>query len=772
MSLVSRPHWGVLLFGLATLGSGALAQQPAAVSAPSPAVDPIARIPVHTAADDEGVAYGLWAAGRGYKASFHDGMTFVPYLGAMAKATLALHWQTTSVTVGGRELATHSAAAPRHSDWRVEYDLGAVVEAYDVRAEGLEQTFVLTTNPGPGDLLVRGTVQTPLQIPAVGAAHQALPLVDADGRTVFEYGAATAIDARGQRRPMTTSHEHGTITLRLDAAWLAAATFPVVVDPMLGGGVVSSTFDDAVAVDVLREDEDPNGNVWVAIVRAASATDTDLFVRRCDDDGSNPFTVFQDITTSWSSLEPAVAYLSLPDRALIAFTRDFSAAQTRRVRLHVHDRGNLAIDASVLSVPVAANEHHWRPDVAGTSFNLPTTKALLVMQRESGVATFSNTGTSEIVAVGVDLAGVAFLDPVFVVADQPLTEYERPSVCQYEWDPLSPLNPGWVLVYQARTTLALGTNDTTWNIVARQARADGTVSAPIVVDASNTAVRNDMAPRIAGDTGHYLVAWTCSTVSQNPLPTSGANGHSLRAVRLEWPSNQASGSFPWSTQILNSNTDARVELAGLSFDTDTDSHWGVLFRSNVTQSLYFQSVGHRGDTLLTETVYTPPAGTNTAAGGCGYDNDHDRHTIVYAYGATVALDRFAYNPAPAWSTSGLGCSTANLVWYGSQQIGSEQCGARCLGTPLTSVFLAAAMAPVNQPLLGVPGIANGCWLLVPNTGADHLGFFPVQLGPNASWSLPLPEWLPDMTLYFQGFHLDAAGTAVTTTHRLEVPIRK
>ena len=38
--------------------------------------------PIHTQADDlEGGAYGIWAAGRDYKASFHGGATYVPFLG-------------------------------------------------------------------------------------------------------------------------------------------------------------------------------------------------------------------------------------------------------------------------------------------------------------------------------------------------------------------------------------------------------------------------------------------------------------------------------------------------------------------------------------------------------------------------------------------------------------------------------------------------------------------------------------------------------------------
>ena len=102
------------------------------------------RAPVHTrvTGPDE-PAYGLWAAGDGYKASFHDGMRFVPVLGRSYPHNQPFAWRTTSVQVGTRELLTGAEPTLTHGDWRVEYAHGAVVEAYDVRRNGLEQSFVL-----------------------------------------------------------------------------------------------------------------------------------------------------------------------------------------------------------------------------------------------------------------------------------------------------------------------------------------------------------------------------------------------------------------------------------------------------------------------------------------------------------------------------------------------------------------------------------------------------------------------------------------------------
>src|SRR5687768_12557974 len=206
--------------------------RPDAVAPGTPAVDLL--VPIHTAEADVGVPYGLWAAGSSYKVSFHDGATFVPVLGTAYPHNLPLAWRTQSVRVGELELVTH---VPRLTwrDTRAEYDLGGVAEAYDVRRDGLEQTFVLRERPpAAGDLVVRGAITTALHAVAVAAAHQALTFLDDAGLPIVTYGAATAVDARGVRQPMTTSFADGEVVLRLDAAWLAGATFPVVVDPLLG----------------------------------------------------------------------------------------------------------------------------------------------------------------------------------------------------------------------------------------------------------------------------------------------------------------------------------------------------------------------------------------------------------------------------------------------------------------------------------------------------------------------------------------------------------
>ena len=96
------------------------------------------RVPVHTADDDNGVAYGTWAASQSYKASFHDGMTFVPYLGPSYPQNRPWSWRTTSVRAGESELLESGAEpTPWHDDYRYEYRFGAVTELLMLMASWL-----------------------------------------------------------------------------------------------------------------------------------------------------------------------------------------------------------------------------------------------------------------------------------------------------------------------------------------------------------------------------------------------------------------------------------------------------------------------------------------------------------------------------------------------------------------------------------------------------------------------------------------------------------
>ncbi|MEZ6037173.1 MAG: hypothetical protein R3F29_06810 [Planctomycetota bacterium] len=730
-------------------------------------------VPLHTAEADGGVDYGVWAAAGRYKASFHDGATLVPLLGPDQPHNLPVRWRTDSVRAGEHELVTR-APLLSWSGRHAQYDLGGVVEAYEVRTDGLEQTFVLATRPAAtGDLVVRGTLTTELLVETASAAHRALQLRDAAGGVIAVYGAATAIDAGGRRWPMTTACENGEVTLRLDAASLAAAEFPLLVDPLLGPGQAANGAWSQ-DIDVARETDLSNNNTTVvAWSVVASASDSDVYVQRWRDDGTLGPQVYVDITSSWSTSEPRAAYSRLADQSVVTFDRFFPGSQQRLLRYHRHARTDQTSNTSFGTI--AASDNAWRTDVSGVlNFSSYPPEALVVWQQEpNGGGAFQETSSSDIYGCYLDLtAGVA--GTPFVIAATALVDHERPRLSATG---VSGQN-GWGVVYQAYSTLV--PNDD-WDVAMRLIDLQGGVTAAMAID--DASPDHKLAPVIGGFSPHFLVAWTSSTVAQQPGKPTGVNGHQLRVAPVIWSYVDPVGTQPHGTTVLQSNTDARLELAGLAWDRDTDSHWVLMFRSNVTQVLYARGVGFTGHELWAETVHDP-AGSNTSVrGAVAFWRENGSSEFVLAYGENTAgggglgyvtIDRFVYPTIAPWVATGLGCSGAVIQWSGSQLIGSRMSRVQVNGGPLTSLHvLAMATAPASGLLVGIPPFVDGCWLLVPNVGPDYLGLVGVGFGYGAQWNFALPEWLVDDTFYFQDFHTDDSGQfQLVSTQRLEVPIGK
>ncbi|MCB9878403.1 MAG: hypothetical protein H6835_12460 [Planctomycetes bacterium] len=726
-------------------------------------------LPLHTAAADQGHAYGLWGAGARYKASFHDGATVVPYLGRDYPHNQPWRWTTTSVTVGGNELVTQ---APRLTGgdpvggFVAAYDLGAVSERYELRDEGVEQTFVLRQRVGEGDLVVRGAVDTLLHCAAVAAAHQELRFVDDAGRHIVGYGAATAVDAAGRRRPMTTSFADGAITLRLDAAWLATASYPVVVDPLLGPGDYVYSVPDLGKSDIVRDNEGGAEQVWIGLTQYTSAQDSDLFGLRYEDDGSYAGYFFEDVTNSWSTDGPSVAYLASTNRTVLVFDRILPGG-SRVLRTHTHLRTDTGWNTTYSQI--ATGNNAWRADVGGSSWNSAGPEVLIVYQQEANGGAFQESSSSSVYGVTFDTVAETASAP-FLIASSALVDTESPSVNQWAAG-LAPSS--WLVAYQQVTTLVIGGTDD-WDIGVREVSATGTVSAATYID--NASSDHKLSPRIEGQSGHYLVSFVASPNS-GTIP-SGQLGNDLRVARLEWPTGSGAGTQPHGTVQLVHYNDARIDNGGLGFDRYSRSHWVLTWRSSVTDSIYLREVGFTGQSLHSESVLVSPSLYSVIGGVC-YDGITPQYVLSYASYAAgssyVTMDRFVYPSVTPAFASGPACSQATIAWHGSQQIGSQGSWVEVTGAPVNSLHICVvAFAPAQLQLFGVGPIQDGCWLLVPPNGPDYAGMFGLQVGSLVSWSLPLPESVAATTLYFQDFHTVAGGGPfeLISTQRLTVPIVK
>ncbi|MCA8950021.1 MAG: hypothetical protein KDE27_10995 [Planctomycetes bacterium] len=757
----------VLSFGLLT--AALLCPRAAAQDAGSslaaglePAVVPIHRVERPEGPSESG-PLEAWAAGRDYKVAFHDRATFVPYLGSGYPHNLPLSWRTVSVRLGEHELLT-PGETPLHSaaDRHYEYRFAAVTEAYDVLAGGLEQTFVLRDRPVAGDLVIAGAVTTELTAADRTPAVAALTFCDSEGRAVVEYGAAVAIDAVGGRVPVTTGYRDGRIELTVPGAWLATAVLPVTVDPLLSAVLVYAQSSGSAmgSVDIAWQEETPDHNVMIAFVREASAADSDVYAIVCDDDYQNRVTVFTELSASWDSDGARCAFVGGADRWVIGYRRRYSTAAFQPSEVRCHSRSPLDLTPSQTSVGLQnpSNIDAFQPDVGGVASFGSGNRALVVYQRVT--TPFGGTTPDEIWGSRFDPVNGVFGTPFLIMHDGS-GDLAQPRVTSVARGGPS----SWVCSFATYTFYMLGFPPIyKWRVGAKRISDTGVVATGTWWAASTqiNSTFEEMWPVVAGNDGRYTVGYTSFQPSAMAV-----------AERLDWPDNASA-----PTSVLPLETVAATdfnEIQGLAFDLEDRSHFALALRKSVSgvASAHAARLGYSG--ALTEgPIAMWSAGTVQVTGtACAYDGRNHRFLMAYA-GNVSNQDRvygraFTYPAVTPATAGGIGCSGTVLTWSGNQQVGSEFERLNATGASAGALhFPVVSFATDDQPIT-IAGVGAGCRLLVDTVGA-YLGPLPVQTGSNPSWSFPLPEWLPALTLHFQDWVLE--GNVLRSTQRLSVPFAK
>ena len=212
------------------------------------------------------------AIGHDYKASFrHGAMQFVPALGTAAPTNRPLSFRLATIARGRAVLHDADAAAapePVVHDGVMTWSRSGILERYEARADGVAQSFVLAAHPGgSGDLVVRGTVESAF----VPRQQEDGSLCFADEIGGVTIGGVTGIDANGRQCGGELRWQNGELELRLPGAFVEAAAYPLVLDPLFGTTVVygGSTFDDG-EVDVAYEaGSDTYLVVWARVFSTA-----------------------------------------------------------------------------------------------------------------------------------------------------------------------------------------------------------------------------------------------------------------------------------------------------------------------------------------------------------------------------------------------------------------------------------------------------------------------------------------------------------------------
>lgn len=330
--------------------------------------------------------------GRDFVARFDtDSFEFVPTVPDAVRRD-AWRFRVTAVGRGTRMgNGTLPAGQQAVSDQRVSYARPGFVERYDIRADGVEQSFVFDALPtGAGDLVVRGRVTTELRVDAEGVPADELHFRAADD-TGVRVGAVTGIDARGRTAAGRMRYTNGVLELVLPASFVDEAELPLVLDPLIGT-IRSPSVPWAADSDPDVAYDETNDISLVVFGRRDPASSPAVRGQRVRPDG----TVVGESFQIANGESPMVGNVASRDAFVVAYLRDdklyarrvdaATAAVSPETMLDadpatiLYDVGNSS-SAQRDQVPVA----YYRPwagpgpgDALGLSVRVPSTGAPLV----------------------------------------------------------------------------------------------------------------------------------------------------------------------------------------------------------------------------------------------------------------------------------------------------------------------------------------------------------------------------------------------------------
>lgn len=715
---------------------------------------------------------GLWAAGATYKVSLHEGFTFYPVLGPAHAHNLPLRWTDTEVRFGEQPVALVRGDAPRVRGRRCEFDLGGVVEAYDVRAEGVEQTFTIQQRPAaPGDLVVMGRVSTPLVAAAVNDRHAAVRFCDQTGAPILDYGAATAIDAVGRRWPMTTTWNGTTMQLRLPAAQVAAATFPLLVDPLTttlpldAGGPGAGAVRD---VAVHRSSRGGAHTLLTVYSRTSAANDVDFFAVLGNDGQGNQVPVYTDLSTTWSTQHGAVTFVGAAQKWLIAFEREF--ASNAGIRCVAVPETATAPVYAVSSVPQPSGYNcSRRPDVGGTvASSTSGTRALIAFQSDI-TNTKQDTDHTEAFACTIDLGqGNLPIGTPFVVGSSVGTRYDRHAVSVTR-ESLGG-NSSWLVAYQQ---FDRNNANASWRVGVVRVTPTGSRYGPNI--AFLPAGKHALTPHIAGLDGRYLLVHSWRTGSGTA--TAQDFGTSVDCMRIDWSDTATNPTFrPARTVDLGFSWDYRV--GDVAIDTESRSHWAFVVEKQIVigqPALGIVRVGGSGGTVEEDDLYRSSTRPGYAPALC-FDEDHDQFDAAFAVDTPTpgVYARSLSYPSEARSlTYGISCG-GNIATNHVPRCGDDLFAITLdSGVPQQGALIALSFAPA-QVSLGFAGMP-GCTLLV-DAGGPYLGsyFTLTRLDGTAEFPIVLSDWPPlPIDFHAQWFVLqpNANSAGLVATRGIEVHVR-
>ncbi len=286
--------------------------------------------------------------------------------------SIALGYHLQEVRLGATTWLTRTDVSPQVEENAARYGLGqGVTEEYVALDAGVEQRLVLAEPlPAEGqDVTIVGAFEAPLTARLNVSRTVVYWYHPRGGRQwLAQYGPALAYDAAGHLAVLEMRLSGTEVEIVLPGAWLARATYPVVVDPLLGSrltlasGIAANRYTPDVAYN-------PDDDQYLATWLFATETTVGVHARRVWADGAPDggiFTLYQVSGAPVSEWEaPRAAYDPTSDKYLAAWAVNSGLIEWALRSRQVPASGSAL--GSLQAVDVGAA--HYNPAVAADSLN-------------------------------------------------------------------------------------------------------------------------------------------------------------------------------------------------------------------------------------------------------------------------------------------------------------------------------------------------------------------------------------------------------------------
>jgi len=327
--------------------------------------------------DGDTVQVGGWD----FKATITaEGLHYVPALGMGAATTQHLAIRPVSYGRQSQQQPVLAGAALARGAI-VDCARGpGVVERYEVTPEGVALSWHFGARPaGRGDLIARYRLETSLPTVEQTAEGLGFHLPEVGG---VHIGAVTGIDATGARVAGELRLEGEFLELSLPAAFVDEASFPLVLDPLIGTqflATTDTTWNDSQP-DVAYDDS--NDIYLVVYRRVFSTTSQGLRAQRIDGSGAL-VGGFISIITSPGIANPTVANLNARDTFVVAWQSAASVIAPYDILCRSVNAANGAFSATATIASAAANEVD--PDASGNNTTTDDRALIVYTVEGSGI---------------------------------------------------------------------------------------------------------------------------------------------------------------------------------------------------------------------------------------------------------------------------------------------------------------------------------------------------------------------------------------------------